>query len=187
LAEVDSQLRRSAKAINFGIIYGISAYGLAAQLGITAGEANEIIKHYFARYPGIPAYMESMRDFARDHGYVTTLFGRRVAVPEIASSNPARRQFAERAAINAPLQGTAADLVKRAMARVDHLLQSGGHQSRLLLQVHDELLLEGPEDELNSLMSQICQTMATAATPAITLQVPLVVEAKIGTTWGQAH
>ena len=187
LAEVDSQLRRSAKAINFGIIYGISAYGLAAQLGITAGEASEIIKHYFARYPGIPAYMESMRDFARDHGYVTTLFGRRVAVPEIASSNAGRRQFAERAAINAPLQGTAADLVKRAMTRVDNLLQSGQHQSRLLLQVHDELLLEGPMDELNSLMSQICQTMAAAATPAITLQVPLVVEAKIGTTWGQAH
>jgi DNA polymerase-1 len=187
LAEVDSQLRRSAKAINFGIIYGISAYGLAAQLGITAGEASEIIKHYFARYPGIPAYMESMRDFARDHGYVTTLFGRRVAVPEIASSNAGRRQFAERAAINAPLQGTAADLVKRAMTRVDRLLQSGQHQSRLLLQVHDELLLEGPMDELNSLMSQICQTMAAAATPAITLQVPLVVEAKIGTTWGQAH
>ena len=187
LAEVDSQLRRSAKAINFGIIYGISAYGLAAQLGITAGEASEIIKHYFARFPGIPAYMESMRDFARDHGYVTTLFGRRVAVPEIASSNAGRRQFAERAAINAPLQGTAADLVKRAMTRVDRLLRAGGHQSRLLLQVHDELLLEGPEDELNSLMSQICQTMAAAATPAITLQVPLVVEAKIGTTWGQAH
>ncbi len=187
LAEVDSQLRRSAKAINFGIIYGISAYGLAAQLGITAGEASEIIKHYFARYPGIPAYMESMRDFARDHGYVTTLFGRRVAVPEIASSNAGRRQFAERAAINAPLQGTAADLVKRAMTRVDNLLQSGGYQSRLLLQVHDELLFEGPMDELNRLQSQICQTMAAAATPAITLQVPLVVEAKIGTTWGQAH
>jgi DNA polymerase-1 len=184
---VDAALRRSAKAVNFGIIYGISAFGLAAQLGVGNGEAADIIKRYFARYPGIQDYMEAMRTAARQQGYVTTLFGRRCLVPEIQDKNPARRQFAERAAINAPLQGTAADLIKRAMTRVDALLRQQNAQTRLLLQVHDELLLEGPEGELQRLLPPICAAMATAAEPAVKLHLPLVVEAKIGNNWGEAH
>jgi DNA polymerase-1 len=187
LDQVDAALRRSAKAVNFGIIYGISAFGLAAQLGVGNGEAADIIKRYFARYPGIQDYMEAMRTAARQQGYVTTLFGRRCLVPEIQDKNPARRQFAERAAINAPLQGTAADLIKRAMTRVDALLRQQNAQTRLLLQVHDELLLEGPEGELQRLLPPICAAMATAAEPAVKLHLPLVVEAKIGNNWGEAH
>ena len=172
MAGMDPMTRRRAKAINFGIIYGISGFGLARQLGITPGEARTYIDAYFVRYPGIRAYMERTKEEARINGYVTTPFGRRCWVPGIADKNPARRGYAERQAINAPLQGGAADIIKRAMVRLPRALAEAGLKSRLLLQVHDELLFEAPEDEAPALTALARQVMESAAT----LSVPLVVE-----------
>ncbi len=183
MAGMDPMTRRRAKAINFGIIYGISAFGLARQLGITPGEARTYIDAYFARYPGIRAYMERTKEEARINGYVTTPFGRRCWVPGIADKNPARRGYAERQAINAPLQGGGADVIKRAMVRLPKALREAGLRSRLLLQVHDELLFEAPEDEVPALTSLARQVMEGAAT----LSVPLVVETGAGRTWADAH
>ena len=151
MAGMDPMTRRRAKAINFGIIYGISGFGLARQLGITPGEARVYIDAYFVRYPGIRTYMERTKDEARINGYVTTPFGRRCWVPGIADKNPARRAYAERQAINAPLQGGGADVIKRAMVRLPKALRDAGLRSRLLLQVHDELLFEAPEEEVPAL------------------------------------
>ena len=148
MAGMDPMTRRRAKAINFGIIYGISGFGLARQLGITPGQARTYIDAYFARYPGIRTYMERAKEEARINGYVTTPFGRRCWVPGIADKNPARRAYAERQAINAPLQGGAADIIKKAMIRLPKALADAGLRARLLLQVHDELLFEAPEDEV---------------------------------------
>jgi DNA polymerase-1 len=183
MAGMDSMTRRRAKAINFGIIYGISGFGLARQLGITPGEARTYIDAYFARYPGIRTYMERTKDDARIKGYVTTPFGRRCWVPGIADRNPARRSYAERQAINAPLQGGAADIIKRAMVRLPKALRDAGLRSRLLLQVHDELLFEAPEHEAAALTELARQVMESAAT----LSVPLVVETGAGRTWADAH
>ena len=180
---MDPMTRRRAKAINFGIIYGISAFGLARQLGIAPGEARGYIEAYFARYPGIRAYMERTKEEARIAGYVLTPFGRRCWIPGIADRNPARRAYAERQAINAPLQGGAADVIKRAMVRLPRALRDAGLRSRLLLQVHDELLFEAPEDEADALAELAREVMERAAE----LAVPLVVETGRGRTWAAAH
>jgi DNA polymerase-1 len=183
MAAMDPLTRRRAKAINFGIIYGISAFGLARQLGIAPGEAKLYIDAYFQRYPGIRAYMERTREAARIAGYVTTPFGRRCYVPGIADKIPARRSYAERQAINAPLQGGAADIIKRAMVRLPAALSSAGLHARLLLQVHDELLFEAPETEAKETAHMVQKVMEAAAV----LAVPLVVETGQGMSWAEAH
>jgi DNA polymerase-1 len=184
---MDPMVRRRAKAINFGIIYGISPFGLAQQLGIPQAEAGAYIKAYFERYPGIRDYMERTKKSARERGYVTTLFGRRCHVPGINDRNPARRSFMERAAINAPLQGTAADIIKRAMIRVPPALKAAGLKARMLLQVHDELLFEVPQGEIEETAELVRQVMERAPLPAVHLSVPLVAEAGWAQNWAEAH
>jgi DNA polymerase I len=181
------QVRRRAKAINFGIIYGISAFGLANQLGIERSEASDYIKTYFERFPGIRDYMEETRRFAREHGYVETIFGRRAHYPEIAASNPQIRAFNERAAINAPIQGSAADIIRRAMIRMDEALEKAGLAARMLLQVHDELVFEVPESEVDRATPVIVATMEDAPSPALSLRVPLKVDARAAGNWEAAH
>jgi len=180
---IDSALRRRAKAINFGIIYGISPFGLAAQLGIPQGEARRYIEAYFARYPEIRSYMERTKEEAREHGFVTTAFGRKVYTPGIKDKNGAMRAFAERAAINGPIQGGAADIIKRAMTRLPAALIEAGLSARLLLQVHDELVLEAPDAEAAATAALVKQVMEGAAS----LSVPLLVEAGIADSWDEAH
>jgi len=182
-AGMDADTRRKAKAINFGIIYGISAFGLSAQLGIPAAEAKAYIDAYFKRYPGIRAYMERTKEEARISGFVTTPFGRRCWVPGIKDRAMARRAFSERAAINAPLQGGAADIIKRAMVRLPRALAEAGSGARMLLQVHDELLFEVPEAEAQAAAALVRGVMEGAAS----LSVPLVVETGIGRNWAEAH
>ncbi|MFT4954073.1 MAG: DNA polymerase-1 [Brevundimonas sp.] len=187
LADMTPETRRRAKAINFGIIYGISAFGLAAQLGIGQGEAGAYIKTYFERFPGIRDYMDRTKALVREQGYVTTLFGRRVHVPAIHSNSGAERQFGERAAINAPIQGAAADIIRRAMMKMPGALRDAGLQTRMLLQVHDELVFEAPEAEADRAMAVIRKVMETAPLPAVQLTVPIDVEAKAAANWDQAH
>lgn len=187
IADMDPMVRRQAKAINFGIIYGISAFGLANNLGIPQSEAAAYIKTYFERFPGIRDYMEQAKAFARAHGYVQTLFGRRCYVAGIKSKTPAERAFAERQAINAPLQGAAADIIRRAMARLPAAIGAAGLRARMLLQVHDELVLEAPEAEADKTCALVKQVMERACEPAASLSVPLIVEAKAAKTWGKAH
>lgn len=183
LEGMDPLTRRRAKAINFGIIYGISAFGLGRQLGIPPGEARGYIDAYFARYPGIRDYMERVKAQARAKGYVTTPFGRRCWVPGIGDKSAVRRNYAERQAINAPLQGGAADIIKRAMVRIPAALSDAGLDGRMLLQVHDELVFEVRKDDADRLAALVRQVMESAAT----LSVPLVVETGIGTNWADAH
>jgi DNA polymerase-1 len=187
LEQMDPNTRRNAKAINFGIIYGISAFGLARNLGITQGEAKAYIEAYFERYPGIRAYMDAMRATCREHGHVRTIFGRRIHLPGINDKNPAVRNFAERQAINAPLQGAAADIIKRAMRRVPKAMAEAGLTGRMLLQVHDELLFEVPEAEVEATIATLKRVMEAAPLPAVELSVPLVVEAGVGDNWAEAH
>ena len=181
--EVGPDQRRVAKTINFGLIYGMSAFGLARQLGLERSAAQTYIERYFARYPGVARYMEEARESARQHGYVETAFGRRLWFPEIRSSNGNRRQGAERAAINAPMQGTAADLIKLAMVAVQGWLDRHGMMSRLVLQVHDELVLEVPDGELVEVRTHLPGLMGRVAD----LKVPLVVEVGVGANWEAAH
>ena len=183
LEEMTPETRRRAKAINFGIIYGISGWGLAQQLGIDQGEATRFIKAYLERFSELKAWMDETKAFAKAHGYVETLFGRRVHVPGIKDPNPARRGFAERQAINAPIQGTAADIIKRAMIRVPAALAEAGLTGRMLLQVHDELLFEAPEAEVDRTVEIVRAVMEASAD----LDVPLVAEAGVGEDWGAAH
>ncbi len=185
--DMDPLVRRQAKAINFGIIYGISAFGLARQLGIAQKEARDYIETYFERYPGINDYMERARDECRATGMVTTLFGRRIHLPGIVDKNPMRRNYAERQAINAPIQGTAADIIKRAMIRVPAGLAARKLDADMLLQVHDELIFEVPADQIDDTVAAVKDVMAGAAEPAVALDVPLVVDAGIGDNWDQAH
>ncbi|MFZ5668295.1 MAG: DNA polymerase I [Pseudomonadota bacterium] len=182
-----AEIRRRAKAINFGIVYGISAFGLANQLGIEQGEAGAYIKTYFERFPGIRDYMDRMRAEVREKGCVSTLFGRRINIPDIHGKSVGQRQFAERAAINAPLQGAAADIIRRAMVRMPAALESAGLKARMLLQVHDELVFEASIEEAEETMRVARAVMEKAALPAVELSVPLVVEARAASNWDEAH
>ncbi|MDR3500822.1 MAG: DNA polymerase I [Parvibaculum sp.] len=184
---MDPAVRRRAKAINFGIIYGISAFGLANQLGIPRQEAGEYIDRYFKRFPGIRAYMDATKEQAHKLGYVETIFGRRVHVPAINSKNPAERAFMERAAINAPIQGSAADIIRRAMIRMPDALKKAKLSARMLLQVHDELIFEAPEGEAEKTCKLVSKVMSGACAPAIELTVPLDVEARAAANWDEAH
>jgi DNA polymerase-1 len=181
--EVSNEQRRAAKAINFGLIYGMSAFGLAKQIDVDRTAAQTYMDRYFARYPGVARYMEETRSAAREHGYVETVFGRRLWLPEIRSSNVGRRQGAERAAINAPMQGTAADLIKLAMIAVQGWLDREGLQAKLIMQVHDELVLEVPEAELAVVRAALPPLMAGVAK----LAVPLIAEVGVGANWDEAH
>lgn len=183
LDDVTLDQRRSAKAINFGLIYGMSAFGLAKQIGVDRKQSQAYIDRYFARYPGVLAYMESTREKAAEQGFVETIFGRRLYLPEINAKNPALRKGAERTAINAPMQGTAADIIKRAMIAVDNWLTESKLDAKVILQVHDELVLEVREDLVDQISEQIKQQMSGAAE----LDVPLLVEVGVGNNWDEAH
>ena len=181
--EVSTEQRRYAKVINFGLIYGMSAFGLAKQLGVERSAAQQYIDRYFSRYPGVANYMDRSKSQAKELGYVETVFGRRLTLPEIHASNHQLRQAAERAAINAPMQGTAADLIKIAMINVDRWLRNDGLKTNIIMQVHDELILETPEEELELILAQVPQRMAAIAK----LSVPLVADIGFGDNWEQAH
>lgn len=181
------EVRRRAKAINFGIIYGISAFGLANQLSIPREEAGQYIRTYFERFPGIRDYMEATKAFAREHGYVETIFGRRAHYPDIKASNPQVRAFNERAAINAPIQGSAADIIRRAMIRMEDALAKENLAARMLLQVHDELIFEVPDGEVEKTIPVVRHVMENAAMPAIDFSVPLHVDARAAHNWDEAH
>ena len=183
LDQVTTDLRRSAKAINFGLIYGMSSFGLAQQLGLSRSQAQSYIDLYFTRYPGVKNYMNNIKDQAREQGYVETLFGRRLYLPEIKSRNAVRRQYAERTAINAPMQGTAADIIKRAMINVDHWLITDVPDGKMIMQVHDELVFEVAENKVNQYTTIIRDIMCSAAN----LSVPLIVDIGTGNNWDEAH
>jgi DNA polymerase-1 len=184
---MDPMVRRRAKAINFGIIYGISAFGLANQLGIDRSEAADYIKKYFERFPGIKDYMEDTKQFCRKNGYVETIFGRRAHYPDIKASNPQIRAFNERAAINAPIQGSAADIIRRAMVRMEAALHDAGLGARMLLQVHDELIFECDMQQVEATLPVVRQVMIDAPFPALQLKVPLQVDAHAADNWDEAH
>ncbi len=187
LAAMDANTRRRAKAINFGIIYGISAFGLGQQIGVPQAEAGAYIRAYFERFPAIRAYMERIKIDCRRTGYVETIFGRKCFIAGIRDANPARRAGAERQAINAPLQGSAADIIKRAMGRIPAALARAGLRARMLLQVHDELLFEAPEAEVDDTARIVKEVMEGACAPHCELSVPLVVETGRGRNWDEAH
>lgn len=183
LEEVSDEQRRAAKAVNFGLIYGMSAFGLGRQLGIDRGAAQDYVDRYFARYPGVRAFMDETKERARETGYVETVYGRRLYLPEINARNAQRRQYAERTAINAPMQGTAADIIKRAMIAVDTWIQDEAIPATLIMQVHDELVLEVDAAEVDAVSAAVCERMTAAAD----LTVPLLVEAGRGANWHEAH
>ncbi|MEO6139066.1 MAG: DNA polymerase, partial [Luteimonas sp.] len=183
LAEVSHNERRAAKAINFGLMYGMSAFGLAKQLGISRGEAQDYIGLYFSRYPGVREFMDRTRQEARDRGYVETVFGRRLYLENIASRNAGLRAGAERAAINAPMQGTAADIIKRAMIDIHDWLGDHASRASMVLQVHDELVFETDTDFVDTLREEIVRRMSGAAE----LRVPLLVDVGVGDNWDEAH
>jgi DNA polymerase-1 len=183
LDEVDSDQRRAAKAINFGLIYGMSAFGLAKQLGIDRSSAKDYVDRYFARYPSVKAYMDETRMAAKENGYVETVYKRRLYLPEINSKNATRRQYAERTAINAPMQGTAADIIKRAMLSIDEKIRGQEKNIRMVMQVHDELVFEVANGKLDEMREQICELMSNAGD----LDVPLQVETGAGDNWDEAH
>jgi len=187
IAGMPGEIRRRAKAINFGIIYGISAFGLANQLSIGREEAAAYIKKYFERFPGIRDYMEATKKAARANGYVTTLFGRKCHYPRINASNPSERAFNERAAINAPLQGSAADIIRRAMTHMDAALARAGLSAMMLLQVHDELVFEAADEEVAATLPVVAKVMVDAPEPAVKLHVPLQVDARAAQNWEEAH
>ena len=183
LSDVNDEQRRSAKAINFGLIYGMSAFGLAKQLGVSRGKAQQYVDRYFEKYPGVKTYMEETQAFADEKGYVETIFGRRLYVPNIHSGNAVVRKAAQRTAINAPMQGSAADIIKLAMIDIDRWLQSSDLDARLLLQVHDELVFEVKEQDADLLSDGVRFRMMSAAS----LDVPLIVDIGVGGNWEQAH
>jgi DNA polymerase-1 len=185
--DMPSEVRRRAKAINFGIIYGISAFGLANQLGIPRDEAGAYIKKYFERFPGIRDYMDATKKQARADGFVRTIFGRKCHFPRINAANPSERAFNERAAINAPLQGAAADIIRRAMVRMDSALAKAKLDAKMLMQVHDELVFEAPDDQVEATIALAKTIMIEAPEPAVKLGVPLAVEARAAANWDEAH
>ncbi|WP_203290901.1 DNA polymerase I [Maricaulis parjimensis] len=184
---MDPMVRRKAKAINFGVIYGISAFGLANQIDVSREEAKAFIEAYFEKFPGIADYMERMKTEVKEKGYVETIFGRRAHFPSIKDKNPNMRMFAERQAINAPIQGSAADVIRRAMIRMDDALKAANLDARMLLQVHDELVFEVPENQAQDLIALASKVMSEACAPALELSVPLEVDAKAGASWAEAH
>ena len=183
LDEVTTDQRRKAKAINFGLIYGMSAFGLAKQIGVARGEAQEYIDRYFARYPGVADYMDATRSIAHEQGYVETLLGRRLYLPEINARNKQRQLAAERTAINAPMQGTAADIIKLAMIDVDAWLTETALDAKMIMQVHDELVFEVADEACETLCNNVTERMANV----IELQVPLLTEVGVGANWDEAH
>jgi DNA polymerase-1 len=183
LEAVTPEQRRSAKAINFGLIYGMSPFGLARQLGIGLDDARGYVDLYFDRYPGVKAYMDRTREQAREQGFVETAFGRRLYLPDINARQAQRRQYAERSAINAPMQGTAADIIKMAMIAVDHWLQDSSVDAHMIMQVHDELVFEARTDQVEETRAGVAQLMGNAAK----LRVPLKVETGAGINWDEAH
>ena len=183
LEEVENEQRRAAKAINFGLIYGMSAFGLAKQLSIGRFEAQDYVDLYFERYPGVKNYMDSTREKAAERGYVETVYGRRLYLPEINARNAQRRQYAERTAINAPMQGTAADIIKRAMINVDAALRDSDLDAKVVMQVHDELVVEVAESQVEALSELLRTNMESAAD----LSVDLVVDIGVGSNWDEAH
>jgi len=186
--EVNRETRGRAKTVNFSILYGISRWGLAGRLGVSSDEAQDIISRYFERFPGINRYIAETLTQARERGFVTTLFGRKTHFPRIRASGQAERQGSERAAINAPIQGTSADIIKRAMARMPDALEAAGLTGvRMLLQVHDELVFELPPEQVDQASAVIRDVMANAAEPMVRLDVPLVVDIGTGRSWGEAH
>ena len=187
LDEMTPEVRRRAKAINFGIIYGISAFGLANQLSISRSEASDYIKTYFKRFPGIRTYMEETKEFAREKGYVETIFGRRIHFAEMSAKNAQRRAFSERAAINAPIQGSAADIIRRAMIHMPQALVDAKLSAKMLLQVHDELIFEVQDGEVEKTISRVTKIMETACEPVLQLAVPLKVDAMAADNWDEAH
>jgi DNA polymerase-1 len=180
--EVTSQMRSASKAVNFGIVYGISDFALAKNIGVTRAEAREFMNRYFERYPGVKAYMESSVQEGKERGYALTLMGRRRYLPELMSSNFNVRSFGERAAMNMPLQGSSADIIKLAMIGVAKKLQDGGYKARLVLQVHDELLIDCPHSE----QEEVSKILKTEMENAVSLAVPLTVDVGIGTSWYDA-
>jgi len=188
LDDVDGETRRRAKAVNFGIIYGISGWGLAKQLGCEPGDASDFIKRYLARFPEIKDYMEAKKDEARANGYVSTLYGRKCFTPNINAKIPAQRAGSERAAINAPLQGTAADIMKIAMSKMPAALNDADLHAKMLLQVHDELIFEVPDAELEATSKLVSDVMENAfKIMGVEISVPLEAEAGHGQNWGEAH
>ncbi len=187
LDDMTPEIRRRAKAINFGIIYGISAFGLARQLDISRGEAGDYIKSYFERFPGIRDYMEDTKKRAHEDGFVKTLFGRKIHIRDIASKNAAQRAFSERAAINAPIQGSAADIIRRAMIRIPDALDASGLKAQMLLQIHDELIFEVVQAQAAELITVVKQIMEKAHLPALPLSVPLIIDANSASNWDEAH
>ena len=183
LDKVSTEQRRAAKAINFGLMYGMSAFGLAKQLHVGRHEAQDYIDTYFERYPGVRRFMESIRETAKQQGYVETVFGRRLYLPEINDRNGQRRQYAERSAINAPMQGTAADIIKLAMLKVQQWLENESIDARIIMQVHDELVLEVNARQVNDVRIRLAELMAGAAS----LKVPLQVDVGCGNNWDEAH
>jgi DNA polymerase-1 len=184
---MDPSIRRQAKAINFGIIYGISSFGLARQLGMSRSEAKMFIDRYFERFPGIRHYMEDTMEYCRDKGYVETIFGRKIHIASINDTNGMKRSFGERAAINAPIQGSAADIIRRAMIKMPDTIKNAGLGAKMLLQVHDELVFEVPEEEVNKTIPLICKTMENAALPSLEISIPLTVDCGVGDNWNEAH
>ena len=185
--EVTEELRRKAKTINFGIIYGISAFGLANQLEISNSEAKQYIEKYFQQYPGIKNYMKNTVQFCRERGFVQTLFGRRIYIPFINEGSGIRKNFAERSAINAPIQGGAADMIKKAMNKIDNFIYQNKLDTKMLLQVHDELIFEIPEAELEEVPKKIAKIMENAFSPTLSFSVPLIADIGTGQDWSQAH
>jgi DNA polymerase-1 len=183
LDEVSTEQRRAAKAINFGLIYGMSAFGLARQLNIERSDAQDYVDRYFERYPGVKRFMDNTRKLAHEQGFVETVYGRRLYLPEINSGNAMRRQYAERTAINAPMQGTAADLIKKAMLALHDWIAGSRSEVRMIMQVHDELVFEVPEAQVDDFGQKVRQLMNGVAQ----LEVPLVVDVGIGDNWDEAH
>ena len=183
LDSVSAEQRRSAKAINFGLIYGMSAFGLTRQLGITRGDAQEYIELYFTRYPQVKIYMDAIRNQAKESGFVETVFGRRLYLPDIDSRNFQRRQYAERSAINAPMQGTAADIIKKAMIDLERRLITESIDAKIIMQVHDELVLEVKDNSVDAVSELVTEVMGKAAD----LDVALKVDLGVGENWDQAH
>ena len=187
LEDVDDDLRRKAKTINYGIIYGISAFGLAKQLKIQRSEADLILKEYFKNYKGILNYIDEITNFCKKNGFVKTLFGRKCYIDGINNKNPNLRNFAIRAAVNAPIQGSAADIIKKAMINIDKFLQEKKTKSKMILQVHDELIFEMYESEINYLSKEIKKIMENASLPEVKLDIPLIADIGQGSSWAEAH